>query len=119
MSKMEQGNYWMCELVYGKQTFNHVTIDSNITSNGNTQDSSLGLITSEGESEGSDHGWDFISVVTQIIMPTFCGFGLLGNLLNIVVLLKRVSQRICCISVCLSLCRSRNTLTLFHLNGVF
>ncbi len=84
----------MCELVYGRQTFNHVVIDLNQTTIGNTQDPSLRLITSEGKLENSGHAWDFLSVVTQIIMPTLCGCGLIGNLLNIVVLLKRVSQMV-------------------------
>ena len=40
--------------------------------------------------------WGFIKILTQIVIPSVCIFGLVGNFLSILVFAKRVSIHILC-----------------------
>ena len=42
--------------------------------------------------DGEYATWDTIAVVTKIIIPSLCVLGLLGNILNLTVIMKRVSN---------------------------
>ncbi len=43
-------------------------------------------------SEDVNISWDTIAVVTKIIIPSLCVLGLMGNILNLTVIMKRVSH---------------------------
>ena len=42
--------------------------------------------------EDVEVSWDTIAVVTKIIIPSLCVLGLMGNILNLTVIMKRVSH---------------------------
>ena len=77
---------WLCEIFVFKNRSKDNLLLSFTENRHNVTDASLYFTTDHDISNGY---WNFITIATRLIMPTFSVLGILGNILNFLVLFHR------------------------------